>query len=241
MKKLFALKTSPFLWCLILLSTINFLYASEKDLYDFLWLDPDKKVYVLQNKVYKKKRKTYADIGYIIGINNAYQDTTGGKFNIGHYLTEEWAIEASHSSYSNKDNDNYSNLNRINGSVPFVRRPKTHTSINAVWSPFYGKINTFNKILYFDWSFALGVGQLEFESNKDTVSNPSEADNYTTEKTTSIVTKTNFKIHATKNIHIGVEYGRNSYRATGPTINNVPGTTSWKAQSEVVFSVGFSF
>mgnify|MGYP000697543964 CR=1 FL=1 len=31
--------------------------ATEKDLYDFLWLDPDKKVYVLQNKVHKKEAK----------------------------------------------------------------------------------------------------------------------------------------------------------------------------------------
>lgn len=30
------------------------LRADEKDLYDFMWLDPDKKVYVLQNKVHKK-------------------------------------------------------------------------------------------------------------------------------------------------------------------------------------------
>ena len=30
--------------------------ASEKDLYNFLWLDPDKKVYVLQNKIHKKSK-----------------------------------------------------------------------------------------------------------------------------------------------------------------------------------------
>ncbi|MDC1174808.1 outer membrane beta-barrel domain-containing protein, partial [Bacteriovoracaceae bacterium] len=204
MKDLFALRTSPLFWCLVLvLSTIIHSHAAEEDLYDFLWLDPDKKVYVLQNKVYKKKRKTYADIGYIMGINNAYQDTTGGKFNVGHYLTEEWAIEGTFSSYSNQDNDNYNNLNRINGSVPFVRRSKSLMGINAVWSPFYGKINTFNKIIYFDWSFGLGLGQLEYESNKDTVSNAAAAaDNYTTEKTTAIITKTNVKVHATKNVHI---------------------------------------
>jgi hypothetical protein len=43
-----------------ILSGSKALFAAEDDLYDYLWLDPDKKVYVLQNKVYKKKSKYHS-------------------------------------------------------------------------------------------------------------------------------------------------------------------------------------
>ncbi len=40
----------------------SFSLAGEKDLYDFQWLDPDKSVYVLQNKIYPKNKTFYVDI-----------------------------------------------------------------------------------------------------------------------------------------------------------------------------------
>ena len=40
---------------LVVLFVTKNTHAGEKSLYDFLWLDPDKKVYVLQNKIYKKE------------------------------------------------------------------------------------------------------------------------------------------------------------------------------------------
>lgn len=216
-------------------------FSAEDDLYDFLWLDPDKKVYVLQNKVHKKEGKFYANIGFAMGLNSDFQDRTGVQFKGGYYFHEEWAIEGVYHQFSNSDNDAFKSLQRVNGSIPFVRRVEKKYGLMAVWSPFYGKINTFNKIIYFDWSFGLGLGQIQTESNANTVSSATTADIYQDETNLAILGKTAFRIHATENVHVGLEYHRDSYRAPGPRINNIPGTESWRNNSEFVLSIGFSF
>ena len=216
-------------------------YAAEDDLYDFLWLDPDKKVYVLQNKVYEKKKTIYANLGYISTLTGEYQSTKGFHFSSGYYFTEEWALEVKYNGYSSSNNDAYENLQRINQSVPFIRRAKSSYGALAVYSPFYGKINTFNKIIYFDWSFGVGLGQITTESNAKTVSNPSQADQYEQETNMAILTKTALRVHITKNIHLGIDYQRDNYQAPGPTINSRAGTNKWRNNSDVIISIGFSF
>jgi outer membrane beta-barrel protein len=215
--------------------------ASEKDLYKFLWLDPDKSVYVLQNKLYKKKKSIYADFGYLKGLSTNFQDTKGFSFSTGYYFTEEWAAELMYNSYSNSNDENYENLEAINGSVPFVRRMKSNMAVLAIWSPFYGKINTFNKIYYFDWSFGAGIGKLETESNALTASDPNLASNFTTESYTSFVGKTKLKFHVNKNIHVGLEYINTMYKAPGPVINGQATTDKYRSNSDLVISIGFSF
>ncbi len=44
------------------------LVASEKNVYDFSWLDQDKEVYVLQNRKFRKKNKLY--VGAMAGRAN---------------------------------------------------------------------------------------------------------------------------------------------------------------------------
>jgi outer membrane beta-barrel protein len=215
--------------------------AAEDDLYDFLWLDPDKKVYVLQNKVYKKAGKGYANIGYSFGLDDNYQDTTAMQFAAGYYFHEEWAVELLYHQYSNSNNESFDNLQRINGSVPFIRKVNKKYGVLGVWSPFYGKINTFNKIIYFDWSFGFGLGQIQTESNALTVSSPSTANIYNDEDQMALLGKTAFRIHATENFHVGLEYHRDHYRAPGPAVSGNPGIEKWRSNSEFVISIGFSF
>ena len=38
-----------------------------------------------------------------------------------------------------------------------------------LWAPFYGKINTFNKILYFDLFFGIGLATIGGKDNAETV------------------------------------------------------------------------
>lgn len=215
--------------------------ASEGDLYDFLWLDPDKKVYVLQNKVYEKKGTFYMNAGYIYGISNEFQDTHGAMLNAGYYFAEEWAFEIFGQKYSNSNNESYENLERINSSVPFVRRIDSFYGAMGIWSPFYGKINTFNKIFYFDWSIGLGAGKINTESNALTAADPNRAATFTAESYTAAAIKTGLRFHATENIHINVEYLRTTYKAPGPTINGVAGSSKFRANSDLIFSLGFSF
>jgi len=216
-------------------------WSGEEDLYDYLWLDPDKKVYVLQNKLYKKKGKFYANIGFSLGLNSDFQDRNGIQFKSGYYFSEEWALELLYHQFNNQEDDAFKSLRRVNGAIPFVRRVDKKYGLLPVWSPFYGKINTFNKIIYFDWSFGLGIGQIQTTSNAATVSSSESADVYQNESQLALLGKTSFRIHATKNFHIGLEYHRDHYRAPGPTLSGVPGSVSWRNNSEFVLSIGFSF
>ncbi len=226
---------------LLISSMIHETYATEKDLYDFLWLDPDKQVYVLQNKIHKKEHSVYLNVGYGLGLSSNYQDTSMLHANTGFYLNEEWAIEGLYTSYTNKNNEALVNLGKITGTVPFIRKTKSNYGLIVKWSPFYGKINTFNEIFYFDWSFGAGLGKLNTESNKDVVSTPSIANRYTAESYTSLLVKTELMFHASKNVHLGLGLIMNNYKAPGPTINSRPGEDKIRNNMDAVLSIGVSF
>ena len=235
----------PTFYCLMMVLLLgaapSFVQADESDLYDFLWLDPDKKVYVLQNKVYRKENTFYANAGYLMDLSSDYTSGKGFRVGAGYYLKEEWGFELIYQSYSNSNNDAFKNLQQVNGSVPFIRKFNKVYGGLAVWSPFYGKINTFNKIIYFDWSFGLGLGKVETESNKDTVSSPSTADTFAKESYTGILAKTALRVHISKRVHLNIEYMRTTFNAPGPTINNRVSSSSWRGHSDAIIGIGFSF
>ncbi len=212
--------------------------AGEDHTYDFLWLDPDKAVYVLQNKVHKKEHTFYVDVGYLVDMTSAFQDTQGVALKAGYYFHEEWAIETLYLGYHNSDNDNYKNVQLINEGVPFVRRPERTMGVGMVWSPFYGKINTFNKIVYFDWSFGAGYAAVTTKSNLKSVRNANAADTYQTEHHHGVYLKSAYKFHLNQNWHVGVEWMGTYYRAPGPKNPNQDKTRS---QNDLILQLGWSY
>lgn len=212
--------------------------AGEESLYDFLWLDPDKKVYVLQNKLYKKEYSFYFDMGYVSNFTSKFQDTQGFALRGGYYFHEEWGIEIFYNQYSNSNNDDFKNVRLINEAEPFIRRPNTILGAALIWSPFYGKINTFNKIFYFDWSFGAGLAQVNTESNIQTVRLDNVPNRYDSETHSGAVLKTGLKIHLQENVHLGVEYMNTYYMAPGPAN---PNSDKLRTNTDIIFSVGFSY
>ena len=212
--------------------------AGENDLYDFLWLDPDKKVYVLQNKLYQKKNSLYVDLGYISNLTSEFEDINGASLKVGYYFQEEWAIELQHNTYASKTNSTYESVKAVNDAEPFIRKANSLTALFAVWSPFYGKINTFNKIYYFDISFGIGYGQLNGESNLDSVRIASSANYFKGESFNPVLLKSNIKFHINQNFHIGVEFLNTNFQAGSP---KTPSRKEWKQFNDLVLSVGVSF
>lgn len=229
-------------WSLLLLGFILFLnsnsYAGEKSLYDFLWLDPDKKVYVLQNKLFKKEHTFYVDVGYISNFTSKFQDTSGFTGRAGFYIHEEWGIELMMNKYSNSNNDDFRNVVAVAEVEPFIRRPKSSIGVIAIWSPFYGKVNTFNRIYYFDWSFGVGAVKIDAESNLDSVVREDPKTTFQKESFTGAIIKTNVKFHLTESVHIGAEYMNTYFRAPGP---RNPKSESLRTNTDLILSVGFSF
>ncbi len=213
-------------------------HAGEDSLYEFLWLDPDKKVYVLQNKLYKKENTFYLDAGYMDNLSSKFQKTNGFALRAGYFFHEEWGIELFMNGYSNSNNDEYKNIKLINTTEPFIRRPSQSLGALAVWAPFYGKINTFNKIFYFDWSFGAGVAQLRTQTNLDTVVNSSTVTKFKNENNVAGVFKTKVRFHVTENINLGVEYMTQGYQAPGP---KNPKQDKLRWNNDLIFSVGISY
>jgi outer membrane beta-barrel protein len=146
-----------------------------------------------------------------------------------------------YTTYSNQDNDAFTNIKKLNGAVPFIRNIKSNYGAIAKWSPFYGKINTFNKIFYFDWSFGAGLGKLNTESNAKTAAIPSMANTYTNESYTSMISKTELTLHLNKNIHLNAGVLFNTYKAPGPTINGISPSDKIRNNMDVILGIGFSF
>jgi len=220
--------------------------ASEKSLYDFLWLDPDKSVYVLQNKIYRKEKTFSVDVSLLRTVGNEFQDTIGADIKANYFLTETWGVEVFFTNYSNSDSDNFKNVVYISETdgtpnstlFPFVRRLKTAVGAMAIWSPFYGKINTFNRIYYFDWSFGLGLANLGAESNLRTVVDPSLSNAYDSESFTALAYKTSFKFHVTRQVNFSIELRNFSYQAAGPRdVNSKELRDNW----DFMVGVGYKF
>lgn len=212
--------------------------AGEESVYDFLWLDPDKAVYVLQNKIHKKENTFYMDAGYVTSFSGAFNDTRGVAVKGGYYFHEEWAVEALYLGYQNNRNDNYNNVKLVNGAVPFVRRPTSTIGAGLVWSPFYGKINTFNKIVHFDWYFGFGAAMVNTQSNLKTVRNNTAADTYDSETRGGGYLKSGVKFHLNQNWHVGVEWMGTYYNAPGP---RNPKQDKFRSQNDMIIQLGWSY
>jgi len=204
---------------IVLILTTKIAFSSEGDLYDFHWLDPDKKVYVLQNKAYPKKFKTYVGIGYLKNNSSKFQDSSGFAGYLGFNFHEEWAIEARHHQYTNKNNTDYQNILFVNGGEPFVRKMNSLDGGLLVWSPFYGKINTFNKIIYFDLSFGVGYGQIKTQSNHESVTTVNRQTEYKNEKHDAVLSKAALAVHLNKTFSVNLEYLNSSYKGMGPNVS----------------------
>ena len=228
----------------LVLGPTSTLQASEKHLYDFLWLDPDKKVYVLQKKVYKKKRTFYANIGYLSGLDSDYLDVSGFLLGLGYYVNEQWAIELFYHHYINKDNETQGLL-KEDEARPFIRKFEHKVGGMIRWSPFYGKINTFNKIIYFDWSFGLGGGKLRAKANSHLPESDTKLDKFESESFSALFLKTAFRIYINKRFHVGMEYHRNYYKGAGPYLDSEPGSKpinkKLRFYGEAIFLTGLSF
>lgn len=151
---------------LLLLSICSFTFASEKSVYDFSWLDKDKEVYVLQNRKYRKKNKLFVGTTFGKSLSGAFVDRYTGSINGGFFFSENWGLELSYTKASNSTNATHDAV-KTAGTVAFYRKIDTDITAHLVWSPFYSKINTFNKIIYYDWLFGLGISSITTQDNRN--------------------------------------------------------------------------
>ena len=80
-------------------------------------------------------------------------------------------IELLYSKNSGKENDTAKAVRNSGGagSIPFRRIVDQYYGAYFLWSPFYAKINTFNKIIYLDWILGVGYANMSETNNRNDV------------------------------------------------------------------------
>lgn len=139
--------------------------ADYQDEYNFSWLDPDKKIYVLQNRKFRKAKRASLSLMGGMGLADTYRSAYQVQPRIGTWFNEDFGIEAFYTHRFNSVNNAFRALDQAvgAGTSPLVREIKSQIGVLLNWAPWYAKINVFNTILYFDWYFSLGAGVMSTE------------------------------------------------------------------------------
>jgi outer membrane beta-barrel protein len=151
------------LLCVFLISGV--VVANEKSVYEFSWLDKDKEIYVLQNRKFRKVGKVYVGAGGVKTISGAFVDSYGGTVRGGYFFNEDWGIEGVFGKNSGSTNDTAKGVEDQQAKA-FYRKVDSYLGAMMMWSPFYSKINTFNKVFYYDWMFGLGAASINILDNR---------------------------------------------------------------------------
>ncbi|MEX0799013.1 MAG: outer membrane beta-barrel domain-containing protein, partial [Bacteriovoracaceae bacterium] len=176
------------------------IFAAEDNVYEFSWLDQDKEIYVLQNRKFRKNKKIY--VGGLFGrqINGAFINSNEVSLHGGFFFKEDWGFEVNYTLASGSTNSTHDSVNEQGAAVAFYRKVDTSMSAMAIWAPFYAKINTFNKIFYYDWMFGAGVANVTTLDNRNEFDQASpDSDELTEDTTTAPTWMTNFRFYITQN------------------------------------------
>ena len=229
----------------LVLFTLTFttnLFASEKDIYEFSWLDPDKEVFVLQNRKFRKAGHLHVNLGGGITTSGAFVDSTAIQGRIGYFVTEDYGLELIYSKNSGKENDTAKGVRSSGGggtgTTPFRRIVDNYMGAMFLWAPFYSKINTFNQIVYMDWIFGVGYAQLKEKNNKLRFTQGQAAEGVETlESHSGIMWEAGLKFYLSESFNIRTDLTAVHYSAD----NISTAGSSYKSNFDATVSLGYSF
>ena len=218
-------------------------WAGESDTYNFSWLDPDKEVYVLQNRRYRKANHVHVYGGVSKNMSAPFVNSASVQGRMGYYFMEEYGFEIIYSKTSGKENDTAKLLRNKGGagSIPFRRIVQSFYGGMFLWSPFYSKINTFNQIIYYDWIFGAGVGKVKEASNADEFEKGAAGSGFpdTIKEHNAVLWNVGVKIYLGANISTRIDITGVHYKALPP----VTGATEelWNDNFELGLMLGYNF
>lgn len=140
----------------------SYLFASDarEGFEERSWLDTESKLYVLQNRKYRKAPRPYLSVSPTIGLSDPYNRVFGAEGRAGLYFTETWGLEGFAHYVWNDKSANYAALRQVSQVIPLMRETRATFGGLLHFSPFYAKINLFDSIVYFDWNLQAGAGAM---------------------------------------------------------------------------------
>lgn len=199
---------------------------SSDDEYNFSWLDPDKKVYVLQNRKYRKKGHLAVFASGGIDLSNPYRTEYEFLPRVDYWFTEQFGLEAFFSYVGNYDNQTLTALkNASPTALPYVRETRSFFGGALTWTPWYAKLNFFNKILYFDWYVLAGLGQISSAVDQNTRAD--KAPNFRIDTNIGFFYGTGHQYYVTRNFLVRLDLLGMTFQAAGAD-NQLRSTSSFQ-------------
>lgn len=214
--------------------------AAEDSMYDFSWLDKDKEVYVLQNRKFRKKMNVY--VGGTLGrsVSGAFIDSTEINLIGGFFFSEDWGLELNYNKSEGKTNKTHDAVN-AQGSVAFFRKIDTAMSAMLMWSPFYSKINTFNKIFYYDWMFGAGFANVTTLDNRNEFLGGSKKDELTSESLSGLTWMTAIRFYITQSWSSRIDFKAVHLNADRAITGESDTEKQWMNYYTINFGVNYTF
>lgn len=172
---------------------------------EFDWLDPDKKVYVLQNRKFRKNGRFGIGLKGGITTSGAFVDNFFVQIRPSFYFKEDFGFQLIYSKNFGDTNDRFENVLSTSQIEAFYRRVDQYIAGLISWSPFYSKINTFNQVFYIDWILGAGIASVTDEHNGERVSNTGNLDSIS-ENSLGIAWDFQAKLYLTKNSSLTFGY-----------------------------------
>lgn len=215
-------------------------FAAENNVYDFSWLDKEKEVYVLQNRKFRKKGAFYVGGTYGLSVNGAYIDSTEVNLMAGFFFSEDWGLEFSYKTAEGEENKTYEGITAQNA-VAFFRQIETATTAMIVWSPFYSKINTFNKIFYYDWMFGLGLANVSTTDNRKEFTAGSDSNQLTEEDLSGVAWMTALRFYITEDWSTRIDFRGMHVNADSAISGETDTEKRWNNYYTFNFGINYAF
>lgn len=232
---------SLFLFVSITFTVVTKAFSSEERTYNFSWLDPDKEVYVLQNRKYRKAGRLHATLGGGITTSGAFVDSNTIQGRVGFFFREEWGAEFVYAKNSGDENKAAKLLRNEGGagSVPFRRIIDNYMGGMILWSPFYTKVNAFNKIIYLDWILGLGYAKVEETNNALEFLTGAVNVDPTVESNSGLMWNLGVKFFINDRFSLRTDLTTIHYQAILPSDTN--SEKDWNTNYDLAVSLGISF
>lgn len=215
--------------------------AAEDQTYNFSWLDPDKEVYVLQNRKFRKAGRLHISAGAGITTSGPFVDSQTLQTRFGFFFKEEWGAEFIYAKNSGEENDTAALLRNEGGagSVPFRRIVDNYMGGMILWSPFYTKINTFNKIIYLDLILGVGIAKLEETNNQEEFLTDGINLEETTQSHTGVMWNVGAKFFINERFSLRADLTTIHYQAE--VASDTSNEKAWNENFDLALSLGVSF
>jgi outer membrane beta-barrel protein len=205
--------------------------AMADDDYNFSWLDPEKKIYVLQNRKFKKSGGAQIFVLGGMGLGETYRKAFQYQPRIGYWFNEDFGLEAFYTGRSNSENGAYGSLSRAlgAGTSPYIREINNQFGVLFNWAPWYAKINVFNSILYFDWYFSMGAGSMGTQVGEKTKETAALSKPWVTENLFAVYLGTGHIFHLSERFMVRLDFLAHFYSAAIDGGNTATGASNDKA------------